>query len=372
MADYTIPDGTGSTYNSSNNTSASDTKVYFSNNRKNRFKITDNSWLTGKKIKRAFISFSLVNYYNKYWTVTHCCDTTGNVNTVFPSNDLAAIVADKVEQSACVTFYPVKEYRFDITEILKYAQTHYTGTWYLWQFFQGTNSDSHRFNYPSITIESQIGGTNNVTVYVYKNDTEKWVPASPFVYDNGEWNPGSPAYCKTTNNFVTGGTWATATYPTSSMGVDNSDFAAASSVYADNSTNFKPVCALGENTSTGWMSSNNATGPWIQIHLPHDAYNLEIDIYNSSGNSRRNNGPLSGTFYYSDRHNLEPNIQCLKSTGVTFTRPDGLTNSAKTTHYINNNYPIRNIAIECATWEKNSSHGFCCIGKLVFRYKYKA
>lgn len=367
MADYTI--STANTYNSNNTSSTG--YPYFSNQRKNRYTMTSGSWLTGKKIKRAYLSMTISGYYNKDWYVIHACETTGAVSTVFPDKTYDNIVADKIEIPARVNFYPVKTYHFDITEILKYAQKNYSGTWYLWQSFKGGTSDSKRADYPTITIESEIGGSGNVTTYVYNGTT--WLPSSPYIFQNGVWTPAIPAICTSTNNFIDGGNWTSATYPTASMGSNNTDLACASSVYDDHSQYYKPVCTLGSNSSYGWMSSNNATKPWIQIHLPHDAYDLTVKIYNSSGNSRANNGPLTGTFYYTDRYNMESVIANLKSTGVTFTRPDGATNSAVTTHSIGNNYPIRNIAIECATWyQKSSSYKFCCIGKLEFSYKYKS
>lgn len=363
MADYTC--STSNYYNSSNTSGGAG--YYFGSNRKVRLTISDNSWLTGKTIRRAYLSMAISGYWNKDTLVYHLCSTSSAVSTVFPNKSMSGAVYDYVEKPAKLCFYPVKTYHFDITKLLQYAQANYTGTWYLWQFFSNNDGTGRKYSAPTITIETTLDGIGNSACYVH--DGTSWKPAIPMVYDGG-WKAASGSIY--TTEWKSNGTWATKTWPSASQGAQNTDIASASSVYADHSTYYKPICPLGASYSYGWMSSNSATGPWIQIHLPEDAYDLQVTIYNSSGNSRRNNGPLTGSFYYTNRHNMESNETNMLPTGVTFSRPDGLTKSASTTHSIGNTYPIRNILIKVDTWEKSSSYGFCCIGRLSFTYKYKS
>lgn len=364
MADYTC--SISNYYNSSNTSGGAG--YYFGSKRKVRLTIDNNSWFKNKQFQRAYLSMTISGYYNSSTQVYHYCTTSSAVGTVFPNENASGVVADVSEKPAQLHFYPAKTYNFDITKIMKYAQANYNSTWYIWQFFDNSDSSARKYSAPTITLETTVGGNDMVTAYVYSGGI--WRPATPYIYNNG-WKIASPNVYS--GGWKNDGTWSSKTWPTSSQGKNESDIACASSTYDSHSSGYyKAVCALGLNTAYGWMSSKTATNPWIQVHLPDDAYNLQVKIYNSSGNSRRNNGPLTGTFYYTDRYNMETEKANMISTGVSFTRPDGLTNSASTTHSINNTYPIRNIIISVDTWEKNSSNKFCCIGKLEFTYKYKS
>lgn len=371
MADYTC--STGHYYNDEN--VGDNLSGYFhSSNRKVRLTISNNSWLSGKNIDRAYLSMTISGYYNGKTAVYHACERTGKVATVFPQEivDDNTIVADYIEKPGNTHFYPAKTYDFDITNLLIYAQRNYSGTWYLWQAFKnGDGGQGKKYSAPTITIEEVTSsGERTVTPYIYSTADADWHPVSECkVYMNGRWQTVSANLYQ--NGWVKESNLPTATYPTSSMGTQNSDYASASSVYADHSTAYKPVCVLGSDTAGGWMSSDTATSPWIQIRLPHDAYDLEVTITNASNNSRATNGPTAGTFYYSDRMNMETVIANLTSTGVSFSGRDGTTKSHSTTYKIKNKYPIKNIAIQCTAWATTSSHKFCCIGKLSFKYKYK-
>lgn len=365
MANYTC--STGHYYNSTNNGNLSG--YYYASNRKVRLTISNNSWLIGKNISRAYLSMPIDRYYNGKTAVYHACETTGQVDTVFPSEtvDDSSIVADYVEKPGNTHFYPVKSYDFDITNLLIYAQKNYSGTWYLWQGFKNGDGTSREYTAPTITIEEVTSSGKTITPYVYHNGD--WYPAVCKVYKNGEWQTASANFYQ--SGWISEPNLVSTTYPTSSMGSNNSDYASASSIYADHDTAYKPVCVLGSDTAGGWMSSDTATNPWIQIRLPHDAYDIEVTMTNATNNSRGTNGPISGSFYYSDRINMETVIANLKPTNVTFSGRDGSTKGATTVHKINNKYPIRSIAVRCDSWYKKSGTGFCCIGKLSFKYKYK-
>lgn len=364
------------TYNSKNVTTDS-TTCYYQKNRKMRFTINDNSFLQSINIVRAYMTFELSSHYWNDYTIVYTGGAlSGEVDTVFPKNTsgsapASGMVAEVKEKPAYVCFYPIKTYYFDITETIKYAKANYSGTWYLWQSYSNDdgNSTVPSFKVPKIYIETtkSTGTKSDLSTYVYESG-KGWVEAIPYICSNGVWQIASSNVYGNKEGWKEEGGFATITWPTASQGKNNTDIACESSQYADNSDGYyKAVCALGLNKNYGWKSSANSTNPWIQVHLPHDAYNLSVTITNSTD---QKHGPLTGRFYYTNRYNMETERANMLDTGVTFARADGATASTSTTHNINNSYPIRNIMVSVDTWH-GGTKTYCCIGKLEFTYSYR-
>ncbi len=209
--------------------------------------------------------------------------------------------------------------------------------------------------------------------YKYAATDSRWVEAVPYVYDEDSSSWKATTFGRIYGEGSTPDTSTLYTYPTSgtNLGINNSDYACASTEFVDNESHgyYKAVAALGLTETYGWRSSATATNPWIQVHLPHDAYNLQVTIKNLNGSdsNRPISGPITGRFFYDNRRSMRYSIDGAFYTGVSFTR-DGSTASASDTYNIGNIYPIRNIFILVDTWNHTSSNGSCAIGKLEFTY----
>lgn len=68
--------------------------------------------------------------------------------------------------------------------------------------------------------------------------------------------------------------------------------ASASSEFSDD---FAACCAMNGSVDSAWRSSENATGPWLQLKMPRALYDMEITLVNQSYEPVC--GPVSGMVY---------------------------------------------------------------------------
>ena len=331
MAIYTFKVG-DSTYYNKENTSGGD-GYYLGTRRKVRMSIGPTNdagevWYpSNATIKEAYIKIPMTSSYVNSDTLNiFYCSTSSGVNTVFPNKTNNGVVAAAQSIPQKCRFYPANtDHYFDITPIIKYAQTNWSSsTWHLWYYTNNDNDTAVKFNAPTITVVTEESGAS----FVYADN--EWKTATPYIYDGSKWNLALGHIYSDGwkfNDNLSSGTVTEYTYPTSSMGSRNSNLACSSSQYAAGDNYYNAVHVLGYNTQYGWISSGSASGPWLQISLPYPTYDITLSMTNSSRSDKRN-GPISGKFLYTNTKGMAYYEADMLDTGVTFSGRDGQSTTA--------------------------------------------